>query len=85
VAKTFDLPIGQLAAIRGEAQKVDRLHAAIRGEAEKAAGIVAYVVKSRVDQILLDFEPMFPQEFDQRSVRNAASKAKDWRKDTLGK
>lgn len=84
IATQFDLPTGISATINGNPDKHCHIKAAIKGETETSVGIVAYVVKSRIDTILLEMENLFPQECDLRSTPNWRSKVKDWRKDTLG-
>ncbi len=83
VGKDFSLSAGMLAAIQGNPEQNCHLKAAIKGEAEKSVGIVAYVVKTRVNSILLEMENLWPQELDLRSTPNWASKVKDYRKSSL--
>jgi len=84
VAAPFDLPLGLYAAIAGNPDEHCHIKAAILGETEISVGIVAYVVKSRIDTIILEMENLFPQELDLRSTPNWRSRVKDWRTDTLG-
>lgn len=84
VAQDFDLPIDMYAAIQGNPEAHSHVKAAILGETESSVGIVAYVVKSRVDEIMLEMENLWPQDLDLRSTPNRASKFKDWRKSSLG-
>ena len=56
VAQDVDLPAGITAAIQGNPQKNYFMKAAIRGDAQLSVGIKAFVVKSRVNKILLDME-----------------------------
>jgi hypothetical protein len=83
-AKTDELDCGVLAAIRGNPEVHSHLKAAIKGETETSSGIVAFVVKTRVNSILLEMENLFPQELDLRSTPNWASRVKDYRKSGLG-
>jgi hypothetical protein len=83
VGKNFDALPGITATVQGNPQTHGHLKAAILGEAEKSAGIIAYVVKTRVNSILLEMENLFPQELDLRSTPNSASKVKDYRKSSL--
>jgi hypothetical protein len=80
VGKNFELPISTLAAIQGNPQKYHGMRAACKGEAEKRVGIIAFVVKSRVDTIYLEFENKWPQEFGFTTIQNAPSETKDYRK-----
>ncbi len=84
VARDFDLPVRAKAAISGDAQKECRIRAGIKGETQKTVGITAFVVKTRVDKIMLEMENLWPQELDLRSTPNWASKFKDYRKSGLG-
>lgn len=84
VAAPFDLPTGISATIQGNPWEHCHLKAAIKGETETSVGIVAYVVKSRLDTILLEMENLWPQELDLRSTPNWRSRVKDWRTATLG-
>ena len=80
VGRNFELPISSLAAIQGNPQKYHGMRAACKGEAEKRVGIIAFVVKSRVDTIYLEFENKWPQEFGFTTIQNAPSETKDYRK-----
>jgi hypothetical protein len=84
VGKDFELPAGITATIQGNPQIHCHLKAAVLGETEKTVGIVAYVVKSREQAILLEMENLGPQDLDLRSVPNWPSKVKDYRKSSLG-
>jgi len=82
-AKTDELEISNYAAIQGNPQVHSHLKAAVLGETDKSVGIVAFVVKTRVDHIILEMENLWPQELDLRSTPNWASKVKDYRKSSL--
>ena len=84
VGKAFDLDTGISATIQGNPERPCHMRAAIKGTAEKSVGIKAFVVKSRVENILIEMENLWPQEFDLRSTPNWASRVKDYRKDSLG-
>lgn len=84
VAAPFDQPAGISAYVQGNPWEHCHLKAAIKGETETSVGIVAYVVKSRLDTILLEMENLWPQELDLRSTPNWRSRVKDWRTDVLG-
>jgi len=84
VAKDFDLLPCALAAISGDNQQHVHLKSAIRADTQKNASIIANVVKSRVDTILLETENTWPQELDIRSTPNHPSKFRDWRKQPIG-
>jgi hypothetical protein len=83
VGKDFDLLPIMRAAIKGDAEVHCHLKAAVFGETEKSVGIVAFVVNTRVDHILLEMENLWPQELDLRSTPNWASKVKDYRASNL--
>ncbi len=83
IGKDFNLLPGVIATIQGNPQQHCHLKAAIKGETEKTCGIKAFVVKTRVDHILLEMENLWPQELDLRSTPNWASKVKDYRKSNL--
>jgi hypothetical protein len=80
VGKDFELPSSVVAAVQGNPQKYHGMRAACKGEAEKRVGIIAFVVKSRVDTIYLEFENKWPQEFGFTTIQNAPSETKDYRK-----
>lgn len=84
VAKDFDLLPCALAAISGDNQQHVHLKSAIRADTQKNASIIANVVKSRADQIMLEMENNWPQELDLRSTPNSPSKFRDWRKQPIG-
>jgi len=84
IGHDFDLPAVTKAAIQGHPQKYHGMRAALKGEAEKRVGIRAFVVKSRVDQIYLEFENKWPQEFGFTTIPNNPSRTKDYQKDGLG-
>jgi hypothetical protein len=84
VGKDFSLDCGATAAVQGNPYKWYGTRAAIKGETEKTVGIVAFVVKSRADQIMLEMENNWPQELDLRSTPNSPSKFRDWRKQPIG-
>jgi hypothetical protein len=83
VGKDFDLAVTMNAAVRGNTEMHCHLKAAVLGDTEMSVGIVAFVVKTRVDQILLEMENLWPQELDLRSTPNWASKVKDYRQSSL--
>lgn len=83
VGKDFELPAGITATVQGDVEVHCHLKAAVLGETEKSVGIVAYVVKSREQAILLEMENLGPQDLDFRSVPNWPSKVKDYRKSSL--
>jgi hypothetical protein len=82
VAQDFSLADGISAIIQGNVDLHSHLKAAVLGENEKSVGITAWVVKSRVDQILVEMENNIPQEFDNR-IPNWPSGVKDYRKSSL--
>jgi len=84
VGKDFSLDCGATATVQGNPYKWYGTRAAIKGETEKTVGIVAFVVKSRADQIMLEMENNWPQELDLRSTPNSPSKFRDWRKQPIG-
>jgi hypothetical protein len=84
LAKTDELPDGIKAAIRGNTQSNSWIRTAIWGETEKEVGIVANIVISRKDTILLEMENLIPQEMDIRSTPNWRSRVKDYRKTPFG-
>jgi len=84
ISKDFSLDSGVTATIQGNPLQWYGTRAAIKGETEKTVGIKAFVVKSRVNQIMLEMENLWPQELDLRSTPNSPSKFRDWRKQPIG-
>lgn len=84
IAETYNLDVATLAAISNDIQQHYHVKSAIRSDTQKNASIIAYVVKSRVDTILLETENVWPQELDLRSTPNHPSKYRDWRKQPIG-
>lgn len=84
IGKDFSLVPGVTATVQGNPYQWYGTRAAIKGETEKTVGIVAFVVKSRADQIMLEMENNWPQELDLRSTPNSPSKFRDWRKQPIG-
>jgi len=84
VGKDFELPVSIGAINQGNPQVRYHLRAACLGESEKSVSIKALVMKSRVNQIMLEMENLWPQEMDLRSTPNSPSEWRDWRKHQLG-